>query len=747
MTHSIEKDRTFIESKYHRTDEPFNPFIRMAYHGTGYAPETGLDDLDIRSGLEVLAAEHADLPHSLQKAHAVAYILDNTRLYVSPHDYFVGIDAWCRMIAQTTIRKWEKDVFATLPPELIEFQYAARQGGALDMRPDYDHSVPDWQSILSLGFPGLLQRIFHHREHHRNAQRLNPERAAFFDAMTIEYRAILRLLERMRRCAEAQLFEKSPILSKCLAHLHDGPPTDTYEALQTIYLFFLICESVDHYQVRSLGNGLDASLRPFIQRDLASGRWTELHIRTFLSYFLMQFSAIGNYWGHPFYLGGSDEQGRCTVDDVSYLILDVYDTLHIYNPKIQIKIGAGTPAAFRRKALDMIRRGTSSIVFVCEDAMIRAMMGYGATLQEARTADISGCYEYRVRGNENVTLSIYLNLLKAVQLVFGNGTDHDTGFQLGPPTGHIHTLQTFSDFRTACLRQLDALIDQAIRFTDCYEGRLEDINPSIMLTPVCENALRRGIPAYAEGMSYNNSSLLCIGFASAVDTMMTVKKMVYDERRITLDELKAALDANWDGYEPIRRAVRRLPFKFGNHEPETDALAEAFSSYLLGRINLRPNSRGGIYKAEMHAALHFRSFGSACGASPDGRRQGDELSKNASPSVGMDRNGATALILSALKLHPQQYMEGFCLDVMLHPSAVAGEDGMKAWDALLETYRKGGGASIQFNVMDAAILRDAQEHPERYRNLQVRVCGWNVLWNNLDPQEQAAYIERAENIR
>ena len=174
--------------------------------------------------------------------------------------------------------------------------------------------------------------------------------------------------------------------------------------------------------------------------------------------------------------------------------------------------------------------------------------------------------------------------------------------------------------------------------------------------------------------------------------------------------------------------------------------AEAMAEYFASKVNNRPNARGGVYKAFMHSAMQFVRQGEKTEATPDGRYAGDEISKNGSPSVGMDREGITALIKSALKTHPYTYSEGFCLDIMLHPSAVSGNEGFEIMKSLLFVYMKNGGQSIQFNVFDAETLKDAQKHPEKYQNLQVRVCGWNVLWNNLSTKEQNAYITRTENI-
>ena len=177
-----------------------------------------------------------------------------------------------------------------------------------------------------------------------------------------------------------------------------------------------------------------------------------------------------------------------------------------------------------------------------------------------------------------------------------------------------------------------------------------------------------------------------------------------------------------------------------------DLYAQSISRFAASRVNLRPNARGGFYKAAMHSARTFFTFGERTGATPDGRMSGDEMSKNLSPTMGMDVRGVTALLSSVAKIDSALYPEDCNLDVMLHPATVQGEDGLVAMRALLQTYMEHNGISIHFNVFDPAVLEEAQKHPEKYKSLQVRVCGWNVLFNNLQKKEQDAYILRAKNI-
>ncbi|MEG0767151.1 MAG: pyruvate formate lyase family protein, partial [Clostridia bacterium] len=396
------------------------------------------------------------------------------------------------------------------------------------------------------------------------------------------------------------------------------------------------------------------------------------------------------------------------------------------------------------QALDMIRRHNSSLVFVCEPGLTRAMMGIGRTAEEARTCDINGCYEYNVRAREVKTAPIYLNLLKPIELVFHDGVDPVSGIKIGLHTGTQFT--TFDDFYQAYIRQLEHVLDDGLHCVDSFEPYLMEINPTPLFSATITHSLETAKDAFANGSQYNNTILLHTGLATTVDALMAVKQLVYEQHTVTLAEMKAALDANWNGYALLRQKALRTPEKFGCHTPASDRYAQAIARFTSTKVNLRPNVRGGFYKAAMHSARTFITFGAQCGATPDGRLAGEEMSKNLSPTMGMDTRGVTALIESAIGVDSAQFPEDYCLDVMLHPATTQGTDGLTAMRALLTTYMRGNGVALHFNVFDPATLEDAQQHPEKYRGLQVRVCGWNVLFSNLCRKEQDAYILRARNI-
>ncbi|OQA79835.1 MAG: Benzylsuccinate synthase alpha subunit [Lentisphaerae bacterium ADurb.Bin242] len=733
LYNTLERDKPYLWGKFQRPEPD---------------PATGLDNESIKAGLKKILEEMHGAPHSLIKARGFEYIVRNVRIDVSPHDWFAGFGCWDRKdrLLGIFLNTWAAELRKEL--STAEVSEKLNASGAVLLYPDFDHSVPDWDAVFSLGFSGLRERARTYRRKKESEHPLSREEAAYFDSIEVTYSAISEMLERFRRHAleHADGHPRVLAVAECLAHLRQGPPGNTLEALELIYLYFIFGEHIDHMQVRSLGN-LDRILYPYYRRDLESKTFEEAHIREFIDYFLMQFASINNYWGHPFYLGGTRADGGSEFNELSLLILEEFEKLNITSPKIQLKIADSTPAELLDKALDMVRRHNSSLVFVSENAIQRAFMGLGFSPEEARTCDVNGCYEYDVRGREVKTAPIYLNLLKPVELVFFNGVDPGTKIECGCRTGELETIRSFDDFYHAYFRQLDFLLEQSFRCADEFEKSLHEINPGPVFSATIENSLKVARDAFSNGSVYNNTVVLHTGLATAADALEVVRDFVFERKLVTLEELREALQNNWKGYEKLRLKILRSPGKYGNGSTRADSLAEAIAHYAAAKINLRPNARGGFYKAGMHSARTFLTFGEHTGATPDGRKAGDEMSKNVSPAMGMDAQGVTALMRSASLIDSALFPADYCLDVMLHPAAVEGRDGLSAMKGLLSAYRKQNGASLQFNIFNAETLLDAQKHPEHYPNLQVRVCGWNVRFNDLCRKEQDAYIERAKNIR
>lgn len=726
MLEELKKDLSFLKNKYHDTAAPFDPFFRMAYHGWPGDASTGFDDAEMEAGLKEYIAALPDTAHVIIKAKAFAYILDHMRIGIDEHDYFPLLYNWNRPLRPLLVEPWR--LSREKSKESAHYLWKYSKSGDIAIWLDYDHSVPDWHALYALGFPGILARARQYRAEREAAAPLTVDQAAYFDGIEITYEAILRLIARLRDYAAGCSFPKAAEIATCLDRLTLGAPETMYEQLMLIFLYWFISESIDVFQVRSLGSGLDHDLFPFYTRDLESGRYTAEQLDAFIGYFLMQFSAIGNYWGQPLYLGGSHRDGSCKVNAVSYRILDVYDTLGIYNPKIQIKYGKNTPDRFLETILDMIRRGHSSFVFICEETARRTLLDRGVPPERAWDFDVKGCYEYAIRAGEFSAAPFYLNLLgPLVRALNETGDDAD-----------------YTAIEARFYANLDTLFRGGIEVCNEIESVLREVNPSNMLSATITTSLARARDAYHDGAECNTTVILTSGFGTTVDALMALKKLVFEEKHCTLGELKQILAENWSD-AALRVRALNLPQKFGCGDGEADACAKKLSDFILSYQGT-PNSRGGYYKIEMHSARHYIVFGAKTPATPDGRLAGEETSKNASPVQGMDRNGVTGTIRSALAIEPWRYWEGFGLDLMLHETAAKGDEGLAALLGLLRAYDAAGGSSVQFNIFDAETLRDAQQHPDQYQNLQVRICGWNALWRDMPKAEQDKFIERAENL-
>lgn len=278
----FEKDKSVIENKYHDTKKPFDPYNRMAYHGYAFDTATGMEDDEIIENLRRKKGEWADLPHSVAKAYAVKYVLEHTKIDVNESDWFVGLWSLNRLPNVVTQKEWYREVFEEKIPDVAKEMADMNESGAVSIWPDFDHVVPDWAAILSLGFSGILARAKAYKRKAEEKGELTGEKRAFYDGILISYGAIVELIDRLCAYAKGKKHDKAEKIAACLESIRDGAPKDTYEALQTIYLYFILSECFDSFQVRSLGNGLDSSLLPFFERDLQSGRYTEEEIREFL---------------------------------------------------------------------------------------------------------------------------------------------------------------------------------------------------------------------------------------------------------------------------------------------------------------------------------------------------------------------------------------------------------------------------------------------------------------------------------
>ena len=729
-------------------------YLRRKFRENVTDPKTGLDNEALKKGVGALAQNLMTngVSWRMVKARAVEYVLKNMAIDVSPRDWFPAIACWNRWARPVNDIIWRRsgEITQSRRAKTAAAANAGNAEGKWTMWRDFDHSVPEWSVIVPLGYPGMKRRLLDNwKETPYYTANLVMADACdlFLERLATQGELVARGVrgEGVERGIAVGNMERVRRQVKALRSLRAGPPLTTYEALMFLWTYFFIGEHAECMQVRSL-SALDITLTPFYRADLAAGRITEAEFREMLKHFWWQWGSVDNYWCQPVALGGTKADGTTEFNEVTKIILDIHDELALPTPKVLVKTAPNTPDWAWDKMLDMHRRHRS-LVYVGEEAIAKKGRKQGWSEEEIRNAVLGGCYEVS-RPRAAGCGAGHINLLMPVQRILEDAVK-----------GKVD-LPTFEDFLVEYERRLRRETAACRDLVKSWELDLDEINPSLMFSLATAYSVKTGKDAFMHGTEYGKGSVMMqVGLGTAVDALLAVKELVYEKeecgvkseecRKIhfSLKELGEIRAKNWEGHETLRRRMLRSKRKWGNNSPESNALGKrvirAFNAELKGQENLR----GGKFSSSGHCARQFIAQGRKTGATPDGRFAGDELSKNLSPTPGADTEGVTALIDTITTLDYAEDVPGdMPVDVALHPSTVAGDAGLKLMRQIVETYHQKGGAQIHFNIFDPEELRDAQKHPERYENLQVRVCGWNVRWNDLNKREQDAYIRRAEEV-
>lgn len=731
----FDRDRKHLEQQY------INPVFDAS---TGLAPG------ELACAAEEYLKTHAGQSRVLQKANITRLILERGRIGVDPLDFFAD-KLQHGGIIRNIQERWNNEVKENILPDETAWMADAVSTGLLEGELDLGHTAAGWTHLLERGLLGLIDDARRCKAAHGNA--LTQDQSDFYESVEIVYTAIIQFADRLASLAR-QTAEASPagaerliMIAEALGNVPANPPRTLHEALQFTYFMHQIIEMEGEW-LRSMG-GFDRLYLPYYRSDMDSGRLNRAQAKELIKYFWTKFFAhtrgIAN--GKNFYFGGCLQNGSDAVNELSGLALEAYDELDTTDPKLSIRVGRNTPDTFLAQVLKIIRQGKTAFVLVNDDVAIPAIVKHGKTLEEARDYLLIGCYEPAIEGREIAcNMSIKINMAKAVELALNSGADPVTGKAVGSATGDPQKMETFEEFMSAALAQMDNQVDRATEYVRRFERFWPEINPSPALAGTIADCLIKGRDIGQAGPKYNNTGCMGAGLANAADSLAAVKRLVYDEKRCTMAELLDALKNNFMGYEELHRyIVHRIP-KWGNDEPEVDAIAKRLADHYTARVNATPNTRGGWFRASMFTLDYRYRFGKRMGATPDGRLAGVYIAGGVGAMTARDVKGITAQILSVTKLDYTDIPNGSVVDIYLHPSAVQGGDGLAAFLAMVRTYFRLGGYGIQFNVFDSQTLRDAQAHPEKYATLQVRVCGWNVYFTSMSPDEQEQYIEANKHL-
>ncbi|MBU0714477.1 MAG: hypothetical protein KJ964_03845 [Verrucomicrobia bacterium] len=674
--------------------------LEAQYLDVKYDPASGLSKEQLVAELERHRAENPEEPRIMTRAWLFRLLCSKARIAVEPDDYFADkLEHHNLMLTLRTEwkRAEEQKEFKNDPPSIP---------GVWGAQMDTGHTCPDWRNLLKYGFPGLRDRAA-------------ARSGVFYQAVAMVYDGAIILSKRF-----AAALPNVAIATAAMAALAERPPQTFHEALQLAYLYHELQEMEDGYSVRTLGR-FDQLYYGFYANDLKAGRLTRDGAKELIKYFWVRFYAKtqGKLNGKPFLFGPD-------VNELSYLAFEVYKEIQNVELKFHVRLAERTPQDFLEKVAECIQAGSTSIQTFNDDKQVEMLRLNGRSREDASDYIIIGCCEPAVMGKEmNCSGAAGINLAKVVELVLASGD-----------------YATFDELMEAYIKTLDAQFAISADKTRREERLWPKVNPSPLLSGTMDSCLEKGRDVSQAGAKYNITGYTAYGIANAADSLAVIKQLVYDERRCTLAELRAALAANWKGYEELRLTAQNRVPKWGNNDDRVDSIAVRITDFLGPRINREPNARGGVFHAALYAIIDSaRNFGQLTGALPDGRLAGEHLTMNTSASTGRDKKGVTSLINSVTKVNLSLFPMGTTLDIMLHPSAVRGREGIETICSIVRSHFAQGGMAIQFNIFDAAALRDAQRHPEKYANLQVRVSGWNVRFVDLAPAEQEIFIVKAEN--
>lgn len=707
------------------------------------------DNWDANSGmlLELLTKKCEKIAFDPNKSRCIVRselicaVLENAQIEINPFDWFQDKINHGDIISCIE-KKWLDEALSESEESLKCRRKLLSESYACTGDQDFGHCIPDWKRILKYGIPGLRNIAVQKLKLCSDAKQIE-----FYTSCISVANALICLLNRIADSAETagQKYEKQKLVSKSLRNLALGAPTDILEAMQLIIIYYEMQTFVEGTLIRSLGS-IDALLYEYYVGDLKSGKYTDEQIRELLDYFMYKLMAKAVTANVPICIGAADE--NFGPNELSYIFLDEYSRLGIYDPKIHIRYNKYTSDAMLRKIFENIRLGHNSYVFLNDSVISASLENIGIDKGDSMDYAIVGCYEPCVNGKEvPCSCNGRINMPKAIEFVLNNGLDVKTGKIAGLNTGALTNFLIFEDFYNAVKKQIEYFANSTMEFITEVEKKYPQIHTAPMLSMSFGSCMENGIDAYEGGADYNNSSINAFGIANLVDSLEVIRYIVYENGEMTLEEFAKIVLNNWEGYEKLRLRCKKDFPKYGNDDAEADNLATELMSYTASLINGKSNGRGGIFRFGAFSIDWRIYFGGGTWATPDGRLAGDPISKNVDAVAGEDKNGVTSLINSVTKFDFNHIPNGSVLDVTLHNTAVSGEDGMTAMYGLLKTFMDNGGMAIQFNVLDEKMLTNAQKHPENYKNLQVRLCGWNVYYVNLSKKEQDDFIKQLKESR
>ncbi len=673
------------------------------------------------------------------------------------------------------------------------------------------HVTVKYGEVLAIGFSGIKAKAQAELDKLCLADGDYQKKSRFLEAVMISCDAAIEYARRYARLALKEAEEcTDPVRKRELlqiaqncANVPEKGATGFYEACQSFWFVqqLLQIESSGH----SISPGrFDQYMYPYYQKDMESGKITREFAQELMDCIWVKLNDLNKcrdaasaegFAGYSLFqnliAGGQNEEGIDVTNDLSFMSIQASMHVFLPQPSLSVRVWNGTPHEFLIRAAELTRTGIGLPAYYNDEVIIPSLMSRGLTLRDARDYNIIGCVEPQKSGKtEGWHDAAFFNMCRPLELVFSNGMDK--GVRIGPATGNVEDMTTFEQFYDAYKKQMDYAIQLLVNADNAIDMAHAERCPLPFLSSMVDDCMKVGKTVQEGGAVYNFTGPQGFGVANMADSLYSVKTLVYDEKKITMGELKEALATNYSkglgaedvaamtakianelkeagktigekevaailntvvaaseapevkaNGERILKLIEEVP-KFGNDIPEVDAFARDVAYTYTEPLQNYKNPRGGSFQAGLYPVSANVPLGAQTGATPDGRLAYQPVADGVSPSAGKDVNGPTAAANSVSRLDHYIASNGTLFNQKFHPSALSGRNGLENFVGLIRSYFDQKGSHMQFNVVSRETLLDAQKHPEQYKHLVVRVAGYSALFTTLSKSLQDDIIRRTE---
>ena len=673
------------------------------------------------------------------------------------------------------------------------------------------HVTVKYGEVLEIGFSGIRAKAEAELAKLSLADGDYQKRSRFLEAVMISCDAAVTYarryaklaLEEAEKCTDPVRKMELLVIAQNCANVPEKGANGFYEACQSFWFVqqLLQIESSGH----SISPGrFDQYMYPYYKKDLDSGKITRAQAQELMDCIWVKLNDLNKcrdaasaegFAGYSLFqnliAGGQNVEGIDVTNDLSFMSIQASMHVFLPQPSLSVRVWNGTPHEFLIKAAELTRTGIGLPAYYNDEVIIPSLVSRGLTLEDARDYNIIGCVEPQKAGKtEGWHDAAFFNMCRPLELVFSNGKDK--GAQVGPETGDVEKMETFEEFFHAYEIQMDYAIKLLVNADNAIDMAHAERCPLPFLSSMVDDCMKRGKSVQEGGAVYNFTGPQGFGVANMADSLYAVKQLVFDEKKVTMKELKQALMLNYgkglaqedlaalasdtvsvmrssgetvgeaeiaavlktihalseseevkENGERILKLIEEVP-KFGNDIPEVDAFARKVAyTYTKPLLNYR-NPRGGMFQAGLYPVSANVPHGAQTGATPDGRLAHTPVADGVSPSAGKDVNGPTAAANSVARLDHYIASNGTLFNQKFHPSALSGRRGLENFAGLIRSYFDQKGSHMQFNVVSRETLLDAQKHPEQYKHLVVRVAGYSALFTTLSKSLQDDIIRRTE---